>query len=120
MSPPATWEAFGRELIARRHRKEPTPDTSEFLKTQAPQHRTDARTLSLLKEITTAELRALREALGEATSRHARRVHHQNFPGRLDAANRRCEPLCSRGRISWETCSNDRGARYRYSAVRRI
>jgi TonB family protein len=61
---PIAWENFGRELVARRHRHESTPDRAEFVKMQAPQHRMDARPLSLLKEITTRERSALREALG--------------------------------------------------------
>ena len=62
---PIAWEDFGRELVARRYRKEQTADRSEFLTAQAPEHRRDAFTLPLLTEITTAELSALRKALGE-------------------------------------------------------
>ena len=62
---PISWERFGRELIARRHRKETALERSEFLKTEAPVHRSDARMLPLLREVTAAELSALRGALGD-------------------------------------------------------
>ncbi len=103
VSPPATWEAFGRELIARRHRKEPTPDRSEFLKTQAPQHRTDARTLSLLKEITTTELRALREALGESDLP----TRAESGPSELSGTARRGQPAMRTALLPWPNLLGD-------------
>ncbi len=100
-STPIAWEHFGRELVARRHRNESTPDRAEFLKTQAPQHRIDARPLSLLKEITTRERRALQEALGEGGSPVPfLKAHHRRLLASPWGHSRSRERYLCRGRIS--------------------
>lgn len=60
-----TWEVFGRELVARRHRKASTPDRAGLVKTEAARHHQDASVLWGLEELTRDERAALRDALGD-------------------------------------------------------
>ena len=100
---PVTWEIFGRELVARRHRKEQTPDRSDFLKTQAPHHRTDARRLSLLKEISALELRALREALGQRELS----TPVESAPSVISPTTRRRQPPMRTALFPWPNLMGD-------------
>jgi TonB family protein len=60
-----TWEQFGRELIARRHRSRKTPDRSGFLTTDAPQHMADAIAIGLMPQLLETERKALKSVLGD-------------------------------------------------------
>ncbi len=62
---PATWELFGRELVARRQRQARTPDRSSLIRTEVGDHRADGQMLGLFNEITDAERKALIDTLGE-------------------------------------------------------
>ena len=59
------WEAFGRELVARRHRQMQTPDRSNLIHATSLERIDDARVLPLLKETTADERQAVVKALGK-------------------------------------------------------
>jgi TonB family protein len=59
-----TWEAFGRELLAR-YQGTHTPDRSAFLTAEAGDHSQDAFGLAGVNQLTAAERKALRATLGE-------------------------------------------------------
>jgi TonB family protein len=61
----ATWEQFGRELIARRRDGKKTADRSALIAAQAPTHTSDARAMASLDRLLDSERRALRTALGD-------------------------------------------------------
>jgi TonB family protein len=59
------WEAFGRELVARRHRQVRTPDRSHVIRSEGASHQSDTRLLLPLQETLPAERDAASELLGE-------------------------------------------------------
>ncbi len=61
---PPTWEAFGRELLARRHADTRTADRAALLAAQSSAHMSDARAIAQLPQLTNDERQALKTALG--------------------------------------------------------
>jgi TonB family protein len=59
-----TWEALGRELIARQQGRT-TPDRADYLLREAARHMDDAGRIAVLDGIAAAEVRALRSVLGD-------------------------------------------------------
>jgi len=67
----ATWERFGRELVARRIQRAATPDRADLIRREALRHEWDARRLPLLDEVSQEERAALRSTLGEKIDENA-------------------------------------------------
>lgn len=61
-----TWEQFGRELIARRHRARTTPDRSAFLAAEASKQTSRAIAVARMTQTLETERKVLQEILGES------------------------------------------------------
>lgn len=64
-----TWEQFGRELLARQHHGQATPDRSVLITAEAARHRANAQELWGMKQLLEPERKALRAVLGDALPR---------------------------------------------------
>jgi TonB family protein len=71
---PVTWELFGRELVARRHRKARTPDRAELVAREAANQIDESEGVQeLLADLMPSERAALRVALGARFESAAKR-----------------------------------------------
>jgi TonB family protein len=87
---PTTWEAFGRELLARRQGRGEPVDRAEFLAAESRRHMADVRAIALLPQLTGAERQAVKDALG---SSFALTATERTVPLRDAASSMRTIPL---------------------------
>jgi TonB family protein len=87
-----TWEAFGRELVARRYRQVRTPSRAVLIASEAASHRSDARLIATFKELTPGERGALSETLGATLSEN---------PPEAPEQERRGQPVMRTLAIPW-------------------